>query len=119
MLGRDTAYRRHAQASFERLPAHALGNMAFVEGTAYHLWHGKPEHRAYKARHEGLDGFDYNPASDIPSRAQAVVGNGRQRSPTCIAGSSNTSGVAGKTAPAAAAPSPRLDATAAAFVRAS
>jgi len=65
ILGRDTAYRRHAQAWFDRLPADALGSMAFVEGTAYHLWHGKPEHRAYKARHEGLHSFDYDPATDI------------------------------------------------------
>ena len=39
--------------------------MAFVEGTAFHLWHGKPEHRAYKARHEELRSFDYDPATDI------------------------------------------------------
>ena len=65
ILGPDSAYRRHAQAWIARLPADALGSMAFVEGTAFHLWHGKPEHRAYKARHEELRRFDYDPATDI------------------------------------------------------
>ncbi len=63
--GEDTAYRRHADAWAATLPADAIGDVAYVDGTAFHLWHGNPEHRAYKARHERLRSFDYDPAADL------------------------------------------------------
>lgn len=65
LLGRDTAYRRHAQQWASRLPRDVCGDVAHVEGTLFHLWHGDKDNRFYKARHRTLQGFAYDPAADL------------------------------------------------------
>jgi hypothetical protein len=39
------------------------GQVGWITGTAYHLWHGDPGNRRYADRHRWLDSFD--PATDI------------------------------------------------------
>jgi len=63
--GADTAYRRHAQAWAARLPAEARGDVAYVDGAAFHLWHGDRVYREYTVRHARLQAFGYDPTADI------------------------------------------------------
>jgi hypothetical protein len=39
--------------------------VAFLEGSLFHLWHGKTEHRRYRERLEGLSRFQFDPVEDI------------------------------------------------------
>jgi hypothetical protein len=43
-------------------------NVAFVEGKIFHLWHGKTEHRRYRARNEEFRRFQFDPFTDIAAR---------------------------------------------------
>jgi len=41
---------------------------SFVEADLLHLWHGESSNRMYRARHEGLQRFGFNPSRDIAIR---------------------------------------------------
>jgi len=41
------------------------GNVGFIEGTLYHLWHGEFGNRYYKERHLELSKFDFDPTTDL------------------------------------------------------
>ena len=41
------------------------GKVGYVEGRAFHLWHGELKNRRYHERHEGLRQFDFDPSIDI------------------------------------------------------
>lgn len=41
------------------------GNVGYVEGPIFHLWHGKPQNRLSLKRHEMLKKHDYDPACDV------------------------------------------------------
>jgi len=41
------------------------GQVGFVEGLVFHLWHGDFTDRKYAERHEGLSRFDFDPYEDI------------------------------------------------------
>ena len=48
-------------------PFHAAveGKIGYIEGRAYHLWHGDLQDRRYQERHEGLRRYDFDPSVDI------------------------------------------------------
>jgi hypothetical protein len=41
------------------------GNVHYIAGPAYHLWHGALKDRQYLARHLAFAQFDFDPASDL------------------------------------------------------
>ena len=41
------------------------GETGFSDGTVSHLWHGDVESRRYRARHDGLKHFGFDPVDDI------------------------------------------------------
>jgi hypothetical protein len=41
------------------------GNVGFVEGMLFHLWHGDPVNRGYEERFTGLRQFGFDPFADI------------------------------------------------------
>lgn len=49
------------------VPFHAAvqGNVGFIEGKLYHLWHGDNVNRRYRARQEALRKFQFDPFSDV------------------------------------------------------
>jgi hypothetical protein len=56
------------------VPFHAAvrGNVGFVEGKLYHLWHGDFVNRKYRARQEELRNFRFDPFSDVAVDEQGV-----------------------------------------------
>jgi hypothetical protein len=40
-------------------------NIGFLDADIFHLWHGDIRHRAYRARYEGLQPFQFDPFTDI------------------------------------------------------
>jgi hypothetical protein len=70
----DDAMRLHHMNSRRRehylswaIPFHEAvrANVGFVEGNLRHLWHGQSQDRAYRARIEGLERFEFDPYTDI------------------------------------------------------
>jgi hypothetical protein len=41
------------------------GQIGFIPGRVFHLWHGELENRLYAARHANLEPFDFDPKLDI------------------------------------------------------
>lgn len=41
------------------------GDVGFLQGEIYHLWHGKIENRRARVRHQGLQAFQFDPFTDI------------------------------------------------------
>lgn len=60
-----THYRAWAQPFFGAVQ----GKVGYIEGRAYHLWHGALQDRRYHERHEGLRRYDFDPAIDIAPEA--------------------------------------------------
>jgi len=55
----------HYLAWAERFSAEVNGQIGFVAGDAYHLWHGDIAFRGYSTRYENFDRFDFDPEIDI------------------------------------------------------
>ncbi len=41
------------------------GRVGCIQGPLFHLWHGDVKDRQYEERHRGLNGFDFDPFTDI------------------------------------------------------
>ena len=50
-----------ARPFFESVQA----EVGYLDGEIFHLWHGTDQHRSTRARHEGLQRFDFDPLADI------------------------------------------------------
>jgi hypothetical protein len=48
------------------------GETSFVDGVVSHLWHGDFERRRYRARHDGLKRFGFDPLDDIAHTADGA-----------------------------------------------
>jgi len=46
-----------------------VGQTGFLDGEVSHLWHGDFEDRSYRARHDGLKRFEFDPLNDIAHTA--------------------------------------------------
>lgn len=55
----------HYRAWGEPFSGAVQGKVGYIEGRAYHLWHGALEDRRYHERHEGLRRHGFDPATDI------------------------------------------------------
>ena len=48
------------------------GKIGFLEGEAFHLWHGDIRLRGYDTRYRGVEQFDFDPEMDfLPSLSGA------------------------------------------------
>jgi hypothetical protein len=65
MLGMNTPHRRHAQRWGERFYAGVRGDISYVEGGVWHLWHGDYSKRDYTERHRALQAWGFDPHADI------------------------------------------------------
>ena len=50
------------------------GNVSFVAGNLFHLWHGDSKYRRYRDRQSAFARFNFDPCEDI-----AIGGNGAWR----------------------------------------
>ncbi|MEP7365479.1 MAG: hypothetical protein ABI972_19675 [Acidobacteriota bacterium] len=64
-------WHRHYLAWARPFHAAIAGRIGCLDGPVQHLWHGEMEHRQYRQRHQHLQQFQFNPATDI-----ALTGNG-------------------------------------------
>jgi hypothetical protein len=63
---RMNASRSEHYLNWARPVAEAVaGDIAFIEGEAFHLWHGNIDDRHYASRHMELSGFAFDPWTDI------------------------------------------------------
>ena len=61
----SSRHRKH-YLSWAHLFSNAVrGNIGFVSGQAYHLWHGDLSTRRYAERYEGFDRFQFDPRADF------------------------------------------------------
>jgi hypothetical protein len=68
--GRDAVLMNEPQLRHYRMwgePFHAAmqGQVGYIEGRAFHLWHGALEDRRYQERHEGLRWYTFDPFADL------------------------------------------------------
>jgi hypothetical protein len=63
--GQASYYREWAQPLYARV----RGNVDFVEGNLFHLWHGELDHRRRRLRHLDLKAQDFDPRRDIALHA--------------------------------------------------
>jgi hypothetical protein len=66
------AKREHYVAWAQPFHDAVRGEVVFVEGDLFHLWHGRPEDRRYEQRHRGLEMFDFDPFEDIAEEPSGV-----------------------------------------------
>jgi hypothetical protein len=46
------------------------GEMTYLEGEIFHLWHGSTDNRQSRTRHEGLQRFEFDPFTDVAIGAE-------------------------------------------------
>lgn len=56
---------RHYLEWAEPVYEEVRGRIGYIDGIAYHLWHGEIRDRKYRGRHESLAAFDFNPERDV------------------------------------------------------
>jgi hypothetical protein len=54
-------YRSWGESFFREIQ----GKVGYIDGRAFHLWHGTLENRRYRERHEGLRRYAFDPFTDI------------------------------------------------------
>lgn len=59
------ARRRHYLEWAEPVYEEVRGALGYIDGVAYHFWHGAIVDRRYRGRHESLARYDFDPAIDI------------------------------------------------------
>ena len=57
--------RQHFQAWAKPFYAAVRGNVGYISGKLYHLWHGDKKDRNYLTRYEGFRQFNFDPFEDI------------------------------------------------------
>lgn len=62
---RSAKLRRHIASWRDAVYSDVGGDISFLKGTIYHLWHGDIEHRNYEKRQEILEQNDFDPENDI------------------------------------------------------
>jgi len=61
----NSTQRQRYRAWAEPVRAELKADIAFIDGDVLHLWYGDMSDRAWKARHEGLQQFRFDPFHDI------------------------------------------------------
>ena len=59
---------KHYRAWAEPFFADVGGRIGYVDGRAFHLWHGDFMDRSYEQRHQGFARLDFDPFSDVALR---------------------------------------------------
>lgn len=62
---RSTKLRRHIASWHDAVYSDVRGDIFFLKGSIYHLWHGDIEYRNYEKRHQILERHDFDPEYDI------------------------------------------------------
>jgi len=52
--------------------ADVRGQVGYLDGDAYHLFHGDLSNRGYSSRYEGFNQFDFDPARDLRQSASGI-----------------------------------------------
>lgn len=65
LIGLHTPQLAHVRRWGECIYARVRGRIGYVDGAAFHLWHGEREARRYTARHRELAAFGFDPDQDI------------------------------------------------------
>jgi hypothetical protein len=65
MIGDDHAYARHFHFWAERMHKRCAGNLGYLEGRLFHLWHGDEKNRRYRDHNTAFRSFDFDPDRDI------------------------------------------------------
>jgi hypothetical protein len=65
MIGEDHAYARHFQLWAEKMHKQCAGNLGYVDGRLFHLWHGDEKNRRYRDHNTAFRSFDFDPDRDV------------------------------------------------------
>jgi hypothetical protein len=65
MIGEGHAYALHFRHWAEKMHTQCAGNLGYVEGRLFHLWHGDEKNRRYRNHNTSFRSFDFDPARDI------------------------------------------------------
>jgi hypothetical protein len=72
MIGEGHAYAHHFQLWAENVHQRCAGNLGYIEGRLFHLWHGNDENRRYRDHNTAFRAFDFDPVRDIRIGAEGL-----------------------------------------------